>query len=362
MDGSSPVSLADVERECRSTLPAEIWDFIAGGSGNETAMRANRAALDSVSVVPRVLAGGRRADTSSKLLRTDVAAPLAVAPMAYHRLVHPGGEVETAAAAKECGIPLVVSTLSSCHIEDIAETGAALWFQVYWLADERLVRELVRRAEDAGCQALVVTADVPVLGRRLRDIRNQFVLPTDVRAVQLADTTGDSLAHAPGIGSAVATHTASAFLAGLSWEHVRRLREWSSLPLVVKGVLDPRDAVMAVRCGADAVVVSNHGGRQLDAAPGACTQLDAVVRAVEGACEVMFDSGIRSGTDVLRALVLGAHGVLVGRPALWGLGVRGRVGVAEVMSLLRDELADALTLAGCADISQTRDLAIGKAP
>ncbi|MCA1559340.1 MAG: alpha-hydroxy-acid oxidizing protein [Actinobacteria bacterium] len=348
--------MADVEHQAREILPPNVWDFVSGGSGSEIALRANRAALDAVAVIPRVLTGAGPASTSTKLLSTDTAMPVAVAPMAYQQLVHPGGELETAVAARDCGVPLVVSTLSSRPVEEIAATGVRTWFQLYWLDDKLLVRDLVSRAEQAGCEALILTADAPVMARRWRDIRNDFTLPPEVRAAHLVGGIGDDDAHVRGTGSAVATHTAKSFHPGLSWQQVERLCEWTDLPVVVKGVLDPRDAILAVRSGADAVVVSNHGGRQFDAAPGTCEQLEAVVQAVGGVCTVLFDSGVRTGTDVLRALALGADGVLLGRPVLWGLAAGGRAGVSGVLALLRTELTTALTLAGCASPRDARDL------
>lgn len=332
-------SLYDLETLSREVLEPDVWDFVAGGSGQEIALRANRHALDAVSVVPRVLTGANVADVGTRLLRTDAAMPVAVASMAYQGLLHPNAELETTAAAAAEGVPFVVSTMSSRTVKDIARTGATLWFQLYWLRDTDRVRDLVRRAEDAGCEALVITADVPVMARRLRDIRNDFTLPAHVSAAHLQCDR----AHVSTGGSAIARHTAQAFESGLSWEHVRRLREWTELPIVVKGVLDPRDAVMAASCGADAVVVSNHGGRQFDAAPAACDRLEAVVKAVGEDCEVLFDSGVRGGNDVVRVLALGARGVFVGRPVLWGLtfGVQVMIAAnrwADIRPAIKDML------------------------
>lgn len=344
--------LHDLENLAKEVLAPDVWDFVAGGSGQEVALRANRTALDAVSVVPRVLTGANFEQVGTRLLRTEVAMPVAVAPMAYQGLLHSAGELATAEAAEAAGVPFVVSTMSSRSVEDIARTGAKLWFQLYWLRDEDHVRDLVRRAEDAGCEAIVITVDVPVMARRLRDIRNDFTLPAHVSAVHLL---GD-LAHMPAGSSVIARHTAQAFESRLTWDHVCRLREWTALPIVVKGVLDPRDAVMAASCGADAVVVSNHGGRQLDAAPAACDRLEGVVKAVGEDCEVLFDSGVRGGNDVLRALALGARGVFVGRPVLWGLALDGERGARRVLSLLREELVDALVLSGCSNVGSAREL------
>jgi len=355
---SDPVSVGDFERLAEAVLPKAVWDYVSGGSGSETTLAANRAALDAVSLLPRVLAGAAAADTRCQLLKTEANSPVATAPMAYQRLVHPDGELALAEAARDAGIPYVVSTLSSTAIEEIAGVGAAFWFQIYWLRERSHVDGLVARAEEAGAEALVVTVDVPLVGRRLRDVRNEFSLPEDVVAANLVGPPRAGAQARVRGASAIAVHTSEIFAPALGWRDLEWLRERSTLPLVIKGILDPRDAVRAVEVGADAVVVSNHGGRQLDGASASIVALPAIVEAVGAQCQVLLDSGIRSGTDVLRALALGAVGVLVGRPLLWGLAVDGVDGARRVLSLLSEELRDALTLAGCADPTVARTLAV----
>lgn len=359
------VCLTDFEEPARARLPRHVWDFLAGASGAETTMNANRAALDRVAVLPRVLSGVTEADTRTRMLGQPSALPVAVAPMAYQHLADAGGEVALARAAAGAGVPYIASTLSSRPIEEITSTGATVWFQLYWLRDRKLVADLLDRAEAAGCQAIVLTVDVPILGRRLRDLRNSFALPPDVVAANLRGGAGElragaeDRAHVAGAGtSAVAAHTRAIFAPGLEWSDVAWLRDRTRLPLVIKGILDPRDAVRAVELGADAVVVSNHGGRQLDGAPPSIVALPYVVDAVAGRCEILMDSGIRSGTDVLRALALGASAVLVARPLLWALAVGGEQGATEALAVLRDEVRDALTLAGCANPDAARDLRV----
>jgi 4-hydroxymandelate oxidase len=353
------VSLTDFELAARRRLSPEVWDFIAGGSGTETTLTANRSALDAIALLPRVLSGAGAADAGCQLLKSEATLPVAAAPMAYQRLVHPDGELALAAAARDIGIPYVASILSSATIEEVAEVGAATWFQLYWLRQRSHVDAMVARAEAAGCQVLMVTVDVPVLGRRLRDVRNVFRLPSEVVAANLV-SGGWSTAHASPVRgeSAIAAHTSEILAPALGWSDLEWLRERTTLPLVVKGILDPRDAVRAAETGADAVVVSNHGGRQLDGAAASAAALPAVVEAVGARCEVLLDSGIRSGTDVLRALALGASGVLLGRPLLWGLAVDGAHGAHRVLSLLHTELCEALTLAGCANPASARTLAV----
>ncbi|MEU8300709.1 alpha-hydroxy acid oxidase [Micromonospora sp. NPDC048909] len=351
-----PACLADYAERARAVLPPDVWDYIDGGSGAEVTLGANRAALDRVAVLPRVLRGVEVPDLTARLLGHRYAMPVGVAPMAYQRLVHPDGELALAAAAGVAGVPYLASTLGSTPIEEVAATGAPVWFQLYWLRDKGLVLDLLARVRDAGCRALVVTVDVPVLGRRMRDLRNAFRLPAQVAAANLPNGR-DDLAHGgtPGV-SQLRARSGAAFAPALGWADLAWLRERFDLPLVVKGVLDPRDALDAVRVGADAVVVSNHGGRQLDGAPASVTMLPEVVDAVGDRCEVLLDSGVRGGTDVLRALALGAAGVLVGRPLLWALAAGGRPAAETALDLLATELRDALALAGCPDPAAARQL------
>jgi 4-hydroxymandelate oxidase len=352
-----PARLSDLERLAAARLPTDVWDFIQGGSGDECTMAANRAALDAVGLIPRVLTGHATATTRCRLLGTEADMPVAVAPMAYQRLVHTDGELAVARATKAASVPFIISTLSSVPLEDIAAVGGPTWFQLYWLRDRARVMDLVTRAEQAGCQALVVTVDVPIMGRRPRDVQNQFALPPEITAANLAEPSTAISAHERTAGtSALATHTKVAFHPRLTWSDIGWLRERTSLPVVLKGILDPQDATRAAESGADAIVVSNHGGRQLDGAIPAIRALPAIAEATNGNVEILFDSGIRSGTDVLRALALGATGVLLGRPTLWGLATDGETGTALVLSLLRDELTDALTLSGCANVTEAKRL------
>ncbi|MDG4797265.1 alpha-hydroxy acid oxidase [Micromonospora sp. WMMD1082] len=352
----SPVCLADFADLARTVLSAQVWDYVDGGGGSEITLGHNRAALDRVGVLPRVLTGVDTPSLRTRLLGRAYAMPVGVAPMAYQRLVHPDGEPALAAAARAAEVPYLASILGSTPIEQVTATGAEVWFQLYWLRDRGLVADLLGRVRDAGCRALVVTVDVPVLGRRLRDVRNAFRLPPELVAANLPGGR-DDLAHGgtPGV-TPMPARGGTAFAPALRWTDLRWLGEHCDLPLIVKGVLDPADAVRAVEAGARAVVVSNHGGRQLDGVPASVTMLPEVVAAVGDRCEVLLDSGIRGGVDVLRALALGADGVLVGRPMLWALAVGGQAGARAALALLADELRDALALAGCADPAAAREL------
>lgn len=351
-------ALSDLESLAATRMPAQAWDYIAGGSGDELTLAENRSALDRIGIVARMLPDEPTGPPICELFGTPSTMPVAVAPMAYHRLAHPDGEIASASAAAAAGVPFTVSTLSSVSMEDVAALGGTMWFQLYWMRDHAVVVDLVRRAEASGAKALVLTVDVPVMGRRLRDVRNGFTLPADIVAANL-DTGSASVAHNRSDGfSAIAEQTRMTFEPALSWREVEWLRDNTSLPVIVKGLLDPEDADRAARIGVDGVVVSNHGGRQLDGAVASATVLPRVVDRVAGRCSVLLDSGIRSGTDVLRALASGADGVMLGRPVLWALAVAGQAGVARALELVRTELEDALRLAGCTDVAAARTLSV----
>jgi 4-hydroxymandelate oxidase len=361
-DGSAEVlvSVADAEQLARLRLPPPVWDFIAGGSGTELTSQANLAAFDDIYLVPRVLTGARACDPATTLAGCEAALPVAVAPMAYQRMVHPDGELALAAACAKARVPFTVAMLSSVTLEDIAQAGGCLWLQLYWLRDRGVVIDLVRRAETVGCRALVLTVDVPELGRRLRDLRNAFTFPDGVYPANLANRDGGGEIGragptAPG-QSAVASHTAAIFDPSLSWSDVAWLAEQTSVPLILKGILHADDARHAADIGVAGIVVSNHGGRQLDGAVPSIAALPWIADAVAGRCEVLLDSGVRSGLDVLKAVALGATGVMLGRPALWGLALGGAAGADSVLALLAEELRQAMTLAGCPDLAAVRAL------
>ncbi|MEU6018291.1 alpha-hydroxy acid oxidase [Streptomyces sp. NPDC047515] len=338
---------ADAEALAAGVLPAAVERFVAGAAGAELTLAANRAAFDRTHLLPRVLNDVSAAGTATTLLGEPAALPVAIAPMAYQRAVHAEGELASARAALAAGVPFTACTFSSTTVEEIAATGATVWFQLYWLRDRALTKELLARAEEARVSALMLTVDTPRMGRRTADLRGAFTLPDGVGAVHFdRGRDGVPAGRQDGV-SAIAAQTAHLVDPSLSWADLGWLREHTRLPLVLKGVLDPADADRAAACGADGIVVSNHGGRQLDGALPALDALPGVVDAVADRCPVLLDSGVRSGTDVLKALALGAAGVLLGRPALWGLAAGGEAGVRRVLTLLREELETALALAGC---------------
>ncbi|MER6079124.1 alpha-hydroxy acid oxidase [Streptomyces sp. NPDC001833] len=338
------LTLDDFARLARDRLTPETWDFLEGGAGDERTLRANTEAYERARLYPRVLAGTGTPATETRILGRTWAAPTAVAPMAYHTLVAPEGEVATARGAGAAGVPFVVSTFAGRAVEDIAAAAMApLWLQVYCFRDRSITRELVRRAERAGFEALVLTVDAPRLGRRPRDLRNGFTLPAGIRPANL---TGDGFA-SPG------EHALTAFDAGLDWSVVGWLRSVSALPVLLKGILTAADARRAVEAGVDGIVVSNHGGRQLDGAPPTLAVLPDVVAAVSGACPVLVDGGVRRGTDVLTALALGADAALLGRPVLHALAADPETGVARMLAILAEELTTAMALTGTPTVRDT---------
>ncbi|MDY7084843.1 MAG: alpha-hydroxy acid oxidase [Actinomycetota bacterium] len=316
-------------------------DFFAGGAGEERTLRRNEEAFTQRWIVPRVLRGVGPRDLRITLFGTELTMPVLIAPTAFHRLAHPAGEVGTARAAAAAGTIMVLSMAATQPVEDVAATGAHLWMQVYPQPDEDFQRHVVKRAEAAGCRALVVTVDSPVLGRRERDRRHGFRdLPAGFACENMRDAGGRlrDIAMDP----------------ALSWEHIDRLRASTGLPILLKGILHPQDARLAVEHGVDGLIVSNHGGRQLDGALATVDALPAVAQAVDNRIPVLLDGGVRRGADVVVALALGATAVLVGRPVIWGLAAGGPDGVRDVLETLRDELDHTLALAGArrpADLS-----------
>lgn len=355
------LSPQDLQRQACAVLPEAVADFIAGGAGDELTLHRERQAFDEYVFVPRVLTGGREPDLRVSLLGSRVSLPVGVAPMAYQRLVHPGGEVATVGGAAAAGALTVVGTLSSTTLEDCAETAdGPLWFQLYWLRDRDLTASLVHRAEAAGYRAIVLTVDAPRLGRRRRDERNGLGLPVEVAPANLSGPYRPA-ASAPG-SSALAAHAAATHDATIGWSDLAWLRSLTRLPLVLKGVLSVPDAERAVREGVDGIIVSSHGGRQLDRATTALHALPDIARAVGGRIEVYMDGGVRQGADVLTALALGARAVFVGRPVLWGLALDGADGVTGVLDRIREELTHTMLLAGRSGLADLTGLLCSRHP
>jgi 4-hydroxymandelate oxidase len=326
-------------------MERSAYDYYAGGAGNERTVAANCAAFDEILIRPRVLVDVSRIDLQTSVLGQALAIPVMLAPTAFNRLADPDGELAAARAATACGTVMVVSTISTCSLEEIAAAApSAGWFQLYVYKDRELTRELVARSEAAGYRALVLTVDTPLLGRRLRDLRSGFTLPAGL-SMRNFEAVSDN-ASRWGVHQSFSAYVHDLFDASLSWSAVEWLRGQTRLPLVVKGVLTREDARLAVESGVDGIIVSNHGGRQLDGVIPAIRALPDVVDAVNGRAEVLMDGGVRRGSDVLKALAFGARAVLIGRPYLWGLAAAGQAGVRGVLDLLRDELRLAMALAG----------------
>jgi 4-hydroxymandelate oxidase len=326
------------------------YDYFRSGADDERTLRENERAFRRSRLWPRMLVDVARCETGIELLGSRLAFPVLTAPMAYQKLAHPDGEVAMARAAAAAGTIAVVATLATTSLEEIAAaTPAPKWFQLYAQRDRGVTRTLVERAAAAGYQAIMLTVDAPVLGRRLADVRNGFGLPPGLAM--------ENLRVAGGEGLTLAQHVLSRHDASMEWRDLEWLRGLAPVPLVLKGVLRRDDAVRAIACGAAAILVSNHGGRQLDGTPASLDALPGVIEAVAGRVPVLMDGGVRSGGDVLKALALGATAVLVGRPLLWGLAVGGEEGALRVLALLRGDLERAMQLAGCATIGAvTRDL------
>ncbi len=347
---SGIVTLADHELAAAKKLGANAYAYIFGGAGDEITLRGNRSAWDAIQLLPRVLRDMTGGHTRGTLLQRSLAHPILLAPTAFHRLAHPDGETATALAAAAQGAGLVLSAQSTIRLEDIArliihdpERGP-LWFQLYMMPDREFTQQLVRRAEAAGYEAIVLTVDASSSGARDRERRANVKIPDTLSAVNLVGMVTPA---APQLQPGQSAMFDALLASAPRWSDIAWLRSITSLPIIVKGILHPDDARLAVDAGVAAVIVSNHGGRTLDTVPPTAQVLPDIVAAVAQRVPVLVDGGIRRGTDVLKAIALGATAVLVGRPALCGLANAGAMGVAHVIRLLRDELEIAMALTGC---------------
>jgi 4-hydroxymandelate oxidase len=351
------LNLHELEAIARARLPQMAWDYYASGADDERCVRRNCEAYDRIALHYRVLVDVATRDLSTTVLGERLAMPIAVAPTAFHRLAHRDGELASVRGAGAAGTLFILSTLSNTAVEDVvAAASGPVWFQLYVYRDRGATEALVRRVEAAGCRALVLTVDAPLLGRRERDVRNRFALPA---GLGIENLHASGYARLPGAtaDSGLAAYVADLLDPSLSWDAIAWLRSITKLPVLVKGIVRADDAVRAIEHGAAGIVVSNHGGRQLDASPSTIEVLGRISDALGGRGEILLDGGVRRGTDVVKALALGARAVLVGRPILWGLAAGGRDGVAGVLAMLRRELDLAFALCGCPDVaSVTRDL------
>jgi isopentenyl diphosphate isomerase/L-lactate dehydrogenase-like FMN-dependent dehydrogenase len=336
-----PVNVADYEQLAEQALEPSIFGYIAGGANDEWTLRENVAAFGRWVLRPRVLVDVDRVETGTTVLGSAVSMPVLVAPTGFQQLMHPDGEGATARAAAAAGTVFCQSTFSSVRPAELAAaaSGGTLWFQLYWSTDRGFTRELLQEVAANGYGAVMLTVDLPHAGRRERDLRTQYEIPPDLPLPNFSTSLDRPKDSGPSLG-AVVDRT-------LTWHDLEWLREASALPLVVKGILTREDAELACEHGADAIVVSNHGGRQLDGVAASLDALPEVVEAAGDRVEVLLDGGVRRGADVLKALALGARATLVGRAALYGLAAEGEAGVRRVLTLLCDEIALGLALLGC---------------
>jgi len=357
------LNVREYEALAKTNLAEMAYDYYASGSWDEVTLRENCAAFEHLSIMPHMLVDLTEFDMSTEILGEKISMPLIIAPTAFHGLATPDGEKATARAAYRAQTIMTLSTLANFSIEEVqAAAPGPKWFQLYVYKDREVTRDLVERAEAQGYKALVLTVDSPLLGRREKDVRNRFRLPEHCK---LGHFVGGKLANLPQDveDSGLAHYIASLYDVSLSWKHVEWLSQITKLPIILKGILRADDAALGVKNGAAGIIVSNHGGRQLDSAPSTISVLSEIVEAVEDKVPVLLDSGIRRGTDIFKAIAFGAKAVLTGRPVLWGLASTGEDGAFEVLELLRNELKLTMQLSGCPDLrSITPDMVRLKKP
>ena len=380
---SAPVtSIEDLRRLAERRVPRMFYDYADSGSYTEGTYRANTTDFEALKFRQRVAVDMTNRTLASTMVGQPVAMPVALAPTGLTGMQHADGEILAARAAAKAGVPFTLSTMSICSIEDVAEnTTEPFWFQLYVMRDRDFVGRLVDRAKAAGCSALVLTLDLQILGQRHKDIRNGLSTPpkpTVRNLINLATkprwcmgmlrtkrhTFRNIAGHAKGVTdlSSLSSWTAEQFDPTLNWDDVRRIQDRWGGKLILKGIIDPEDAEFAARSGADALIVSNHGGRQLDGALSSIEALPAVLDAVRDRIEVLFDGGIRSGQDVLKALALGAHGTFIGRAFLYGLGAGGEAGVAQALDIIRKELDVSMAMCGLRDVTDVDGRILARNP
>ena len=341
------VNLPEYEEAAQKRLSKMAFDYVAEGAGDEVTLRRNRECLSAIRLKPTVLVDVSRLETQVDLFGQKMDFPILLAPVAFHKLMNPEGEIATAHGAAAASTTLVVSTVATTSIEDIAKSSqGSLWFQLYVQRDRGFTRELVQRAEAAGCRALCITVDSPVPGTRNREVRDEFQLPPGMILENLKNMKSAATRQTNGPGADQQKVFSLLMDPKLTWEGIDSIRAYSKVPVLLKGILNPDDALRAVEHHVDGIIVSNHGGRQLDTVPATIEALPRVAEAVAGRVPVLMDGGIRRGTDVIKALALGARAVLIGRPYLWALAVNGSAGVEQVIRILRSEFLTSMALCG----------------
>lgn len=355
------ISIKDFELAARNNLSKTVYDYYAGGACDEITVSANESAYSKLCIKYHVLNDVSNRSSCTKLFGQKLSSPIIIGPTAFHALANSDGELATAAAAKEKDCVFTLSTLANFSIEEVASIGGSLWYQLYVGRDKDLNRRLVQKVEELGCKALVVTVDAQVTGRRERDIRNQFTLPLEMRIPNLniirnkRNSDDDLLSdNSPAANLINSIHDHS-----FSWNDIEWLRSITNLPIILKGIIRGDDAQRSESCGVNGIVVSNHGGRSIDTAPSTLSVLPEIAAAVTDKIDIILDGGIRRGTDVFKALALGAKAVMIGRPILWGLAVGGREGVARILQILLEEFDLSMALAGCTSTSEISSDLIG---
>ena len=363
--------IEDLRRIYKRRVPKMFYDYAESGSWTEQTFRENSSDFDDIRLRQRIAVDMDGRSTAAKMVGQDYAMPVALAPVGLCGMQSADGEIKAARAAEKFGVPFTLSTMSICSIEDVAShTTKPFWFQVYTLKDDDFMKRLFARAKDAKCSALVITVDLQIMGQRHRDLKNGLSAPPKLTLASMANLAtkipwglemlqtkrrffGNIVGHAEGVSdpASLGSWTAEAFDPSLNWERIREFRSWWDGPVILKGVLDEEDAKMAANVGADAIVVSNHGGRQLDGALSSIRMLPRIMDAVGDKIEVHLDSGIRSGQDVLKALALGAKGTMIGRAFVYGLGAMGQAGVTKALEVIHKELDTTMALCGERDVA-----------
>ncbi|WP_341301514.1 alpha-hydroxy acid oxidase [Lysinibacillus sp. FSL H8-0500] len=359
-----PISFADLEQAAAQKLAAGPFGYIRSGAGGEQTLRNNRAAFERYSIVPRFLTDVSNIDTSIELFGKTYPTPLLFAPVGMNGMAHDEGELAVVGAAHHLRIPYIQSTVSTCSLEEVAQAApdATKWFQLYWSTNEEIAYSMAARAEAAGFEAIVLTVDTVMLGWREEDVRNQF------SPLKLGYAKGNYI-NDPVFMATLPDDSFESYVKGvlqnifhptLSWENIRELKRRTNLPILLKGILHPEDAKQAIANGVDGIIVSNHGGRQLDGVVGSLDALPAIVEAVNGQVPIILDSGVYRGMDALKALALGADAVAIGRPFVYGLALAGQQGVEKVMTNLYDELKVSIALAGATSVKALRNITLVK--
>lgn len=352
----TPITISDFESLAKEKLTQMAYDYYSSGANSEVTLKENCDAYQRIFLKYRVLIDVSKRDLSTEVLGNKISMPVMIAPTAFHRMAHDEGEVAVARAAGAADTIMILSTLSNSEVEQVVKASAKpVWFQLYVFKDREITRDLIKRAEAAGCKALVLTVDAPLLGTRERDVRNRFDLPEGITVKNLETVFKEKLPKKDDSG--IASYVAAYLDASLNWKDIEWLRSITKLPLLIKGIACKEDAILSVDHGADGIVVSNHGGRQLDTCRATIDVLPEVADAVHGKIEILIDGGVRRGTDVIKAIALGAKAVLIGRPVIWGLALNGENGVKAVLEIFRKELDLAMALCGCDSVKKiSKDL------